>query len=43
MEEVNSLVAELATVTAKEQAVLDQFKDIVSAVAAMQVAISFEA
>lgn len=37
VEEVNSLVAELATVTAKEQAVLDQFKDIVSAIAAMQI------
>ncbi|OVA09319.1 Protein of unknown function DUF566 [Macleaya cordata] len=37
VEEVNSLVAELANVTAQERALLDQSKDLLSTLAAMQV------
>lgn len=43
MEELNSLVSELAKVTAKEQASLEQCKDFLSMIATMQVmqALSF--
>jgi hypothetical protein len=38
---VNSLVDELANVSAKERALLDQCKDFLSTVAAMQVIVLF--